>query len=151
MRHAHRFTAGLLAIAIASTTGMALAQQADAQQADALTAPQVRAQLEASGYTDIHDLEFDDGMWKADARSADGNKVDVRLDPRSGQIFPEDAVSQLSESDIRAQLTVAGYSNIRDVEFDDGLWKAEARDSAGRDVELRLDPDSGEIVGKEKD
>lgn len=146
MNTTRRIHLSLLALGLAAVTGVA-----GAQQTEALTAPQVRAQLEASGYTGIHDLEFEDGMWKADAKSADGNKVDVRLDPRTGRIFPEDSVSQLGESDVRAQLSVAGYSNVHDVEFDDGLWKAEARDRSGRDVELRLDPDTGEIVGKEKD
>lgn len=137
----------LLAISLAAMTGTVAAQPTDA-----LTAPQVRAHLEASGYTDIHDLEFDDGMWKADAKSADGKKVDVRLDPRTGQIYPDDrGVSQLSEADIRARLAVAGYTGVHDVKFDDGLWKAEGKDRGGRDIELRLDPDTGEIVGKEKD
>lgn len=146
MNTTRRIHLSLFALGLAAVAGVA-----GAQQTGALTAPQVRAQLEASGYTGIHDLEFEDGMWKADAKSADGNKVDVRLDPRTGRIFPEDRVSQLGESDVRAQLSVAGYSNVHDVEFDDGLWKAEAKDRSGQDVELRLDPDTGEIVGKKKD
>ena len=44
---------------------LALAGTGAAQAQDALTAPQVRAQLEAQGYTKVKDLEFEDGMWKA--------------------------------------------------------------------------------------
>ena len=137
---------GLLAIGLAAASGMAFAQQADA-----LTAPQVRAQLEAQGYTKVEDLKFDDGMWKADATSADGKRVDVRLDPRTGTVYPDDAVSNLSEADVRAKLSAAGYIDVHDVEFDDGLWKADARTAAGAKVELKLDPQTGDVVGKDKD
>jgi len=136
----------LLAIALVAATGVALAQQADG-----LTAPQVRAQLEAQGYTDINDVEFDDGMWEADARSADGNRVELRIDARTGEVFPDEQVAELSEADVRAKLAAAGYTNVHDVDYDDGMWKAEGDDPAGKDVEVRLDPRTGEIVGKEKD
>ncbi len=146
MKTLHRLQIHVLAMGLAAATGVVVAQQVDA-----LSAPQVRAQLEAHGYTEIADLEFDDGMWKAEAKSANGKQVDVRIDPRTGQVYPEDSVPSLGEADIRARLAVAGYSGVRDVKFDDGLWKAEGKDRAGRDVELRLDPETGEIVGKKKD
>ncbi len=122
-----------------------------AQAQDALTAPQVRAQLEAQGYTDVKDIKFDDGMWEADARSADGRQVDVRLDPRNGTVYPDKAVSQLSEADIRAQLSSAGYTGVSDVKLDDGMWKANGRTAAGEKVEVHLDPATGAVVAQEKD
>ncbi|MCR6664320.1 MAG: PepSY domain-containing protein [Luteimonas sp.] len=146
MKTLHRLQIHLLAIGLAAATGTVVAQQVEA-----LSAPQVRAQLEAQGYTDIDDLKFDDGMWKAEAKGANGEKVDVRIDPRTGQVYPDDQVPSLGEDDIRARLALADYSNVHDVEFDDGLWKAEGKDRSGRDVELRLDPETGEIVGKKKD
>ncbi len=133
-----------LALALAAATGAAAAQ-------DTLTAAEVRATLEAQGYTGVNDVEFDDGMWQADARSADGKRVDVRLDPATGGIYADEQVSTLGEADIKARLAAAGYSNVHDVEFDDGLWKAEADDQSGREVGLRLDPDSGEIIGADAD
>lgn len=140
---AHRYAAPL-ALALALAVAAATAQ-------DAMTEAQVRATLEAQGYTHINDIEVEDGMWKADARSADGNRVDLRLNPRSGQVYPEAQVSNLTEADVRAQLAVAGYTNVHDVDFDDGIWTAEADDSTGQDVEVRIDPRTGEVIGKEKD
>ncbi len=132
--------------------GLVLCCSAFAANAQAgLTSQQVRAQLEAQGYTHIDDIEFENGMWSADARSADGNRVGVSLDPRTGQVFPDEQVSNLSKADVDAKLAAAGYTNVHDVEYEDGLWKAEADDPAGRDVEVRLDPRTGQIVGKEKD
>ena len=139
--HAH-----VLAIALLPATGLAFAQQAAG-----MTEPQVRAQLEAQGYTEIHDVEFDDGMWEADAKSADGNHVDLRIDPKNGAVYPSEQVANLGEADVRAKLAAAGYANVHDVDYDEGVWKAEGDDSAGRDVEIRLDPNTGDIVGKEKD
>lgn len=132
-----------LTVALALATGTAAAQ-------DAMTAAQVRATLEAQGYTSINDVEFDDGMWKADARSADGNRVEVRLDS-TGKVFPSDRVATLGEADVRAKLAAAGYTNVHDLKYDDGMWKAEADDASGKDFELQIDADTGKVVGKEKD
>ena len=133
-----------LALAFAAAGGAAVAQ-------DAMTEPQVRAALEADGYTKVNDVEFEDGVWKADARSADGQRVDLRIDPATGRVFPEDQVAQLSEADVSAKLSAAGYTNVHDVDFEDGMWTAEADDPAGKDVKVTLDPANGNVVGKEKD
>lgn len=141
----HSKTSASLILALSCAAGVAFAQS------DGLASQQVRAQLEAAGYTNVHDIEFENGMWTADARSADGNRVDVSIDPRTGKVYPDEQVTNLSKADVQAKLAAAGYTNIHDVDYDDGLWKAEADDPAGRDVEVRLDPKTGQIVGKEKD
>jgi len=129
-------------------SGAALAQAANA---DALTEPQVRALLTEKGYTRIDDLDFEDGAWETDATSADGNRVDVRIDPASKRIFAEALVSTLSEDDVKAKLTAAGYSKVHDVDFDDGMWKAEAERADGNDVEIHLDPKDGKVLHVEND
>jgi hypothetical protein len=118
---------------------------------DALTEPELRAKLEAQGYTRINDVKFVDGLWKADARSANGDRVDLRIDAKTGEIFPDEQVANLSEADVRAQLAAAGYTNVHDVDYEDGIWNAEADDPKGKDVELKIDPGSGRVIGKEKD
>ena len=124
---------------------------AQAPQPDALTEPQVRALLTEKGYTRIDDLDFEDGAWETDATSADGNRVDVRVDPASKRIFAEALVSHLSEDDVKAKLSAAGYSKVHDVDFDDGMWKAEAERADGNDVEIHLDPKDGHILHVEND
>ncbi len=134
----------VLSLALFGVIGTASAQ-------DALTRQQVRAKLEAQGYTKINDVKFRDGVWKADARSANGNRVDIRIDPATGNVYPDEQVANLSEADVRARLATAGYTNVHDVDYEDGIWNAEADDPAGKDVELKIDPDSGKVIGKEKD
>lgn len=138
------FRKAWLAIALVAAAGAATAQEA-------LTEAEIRAKVEAQGYTDVNDVEFDDGIWTADARSADGSRVDLSIDPATGDIYPDTQVSKLGKADIEARLAAAGYSNVHDVEFDDGLWKAEARDASGRDVELRMEPEEGRIIGEKRD
>lgn len=133
------------AVAIAlGVTGVAMAQ-------DALTEAKVRARLTEMGYTQVNDVKFTDGVWKADARSAEGNHVDVRLDAKTGEIYPDEQVANLGEADVRAQLAAAGYTNVHDVDYANGIWNAEADDPSGRDVEVKLDPKTGKVIGKEKD
>ncbi|BCT92526.1 hypothetical protein LYSHEL_15500 [Lysobacter helvus] len=117
----------------------------------ALTEAQVRAKLAADGYTKVNDVKFKDGVWKADARSADGNRVDVRIDAKTGEVYPDEQVANLSEKDVRAKLAAAGYLKVHDVDFEDGIWNAEADDPQGKDVEIKIDPKTGEVIGKEKD
>ena len=138
-----------LVVAFILCTGVAA--PAWAQQTVAMTEAQVRVTLEAKGYTKINDIKFGDGVWKADARSADGNRVDVRLDPATGEVYPDEQVAQLSERDVHAALAAQGYTNVHDVDYEDGIWDAEADDPAGKDVELKLDPRTGKVIGKEKD
>lgn len=143
----------LLSLALAATPLLAQAQTQQAQDPAkaAMTEPQVRALLTEKGYTRMDDLDFEDGMWETDATSADGNRVDVRVNPANGDIKAEALVSNFSENDIKAKLAAAGYSKVHDIDFDDGMWKAEAERADGNDVEIHLDATSGAIVHVEND
>ncbi|UOV03891.1 PepSY domain-containing protein [Pseudoxanthomonas sp. F37] len=143
----------LLALATLAALSGAVFAQAPAPTAgkDALKEPQVRALLTEKGYTHIDDLDFEDGMWETDATSANGDRVDVRINPATGEVMAEKLVSDLSENDVKARLTAAGYSKIHDVDFDDGVWKAEAERADGNDVEIHLAANTGEIIHVEND
>lgn len=134
----------MLVAALALTAGAAAAQ-------DAMTEAKVRATLESQGYSEVHDVAFEDGIWKADARSADGSDVDLSIDPKTGTVHPDKSVAKLTEDDVRASLSAAGYAKVHDVKFDDGIWNAEADDPNGKAVELKIDPANGEVMGAKTD
>lgn len=146
MKAYRKWGPALLGTVLACLCGLAAAQQQPG-----LTKAEVQARLTAQGYTKVNDVKFSDGVWKADARSADGNRVDVRIDPTTGEIYPDEQVANLSEADVRAKLAAAGYTNVHDVDYEDGIWNAEADDPQGKDVELKIDPKTGKVIGKEKD
>ncbi|WP_230474749.1 PepSY domain-containing protein [Dyella monticola] len=116
-------------------------------QDQALTKQEIVAQLKQQGYTDIHDVDFKDGVWTARGRSGDGERVKVRVDPITGKAYPNKQVSRMSEADIRATLSSEGYTHVHDVDFDNGVWKAKAKSPAGASVTLQLDAQSGRIIG----
>jgi len=139
---------GLGLFAALTVAGVASAQD---PVRDTMTEAQIKTSLEAQGYTDINDVKFKDGAWKADARSADGNRVDLRVDATTGKVYPETQVANLSKADVEAKLTAAGYFKVHDVEFRNGVWEAEAENENGKDFELRLDAKTGEVISKRKD
>lgn len=133
----------LLALSVAGVTS--------AQQPSGLTEAQVRQLLAEQGYTKIDDLDFKSGVWKGEATSANGKRTDVKVDPANGQVFTDAPVSNLSENDIKAKLTAAGYTKVHSVEFDDGLWKAKAERADGQDFKVQLSPKDGSVVSAEND
>lgn len=145
-------TRSLLACALALGMGVAAAQPAAPAGVDAgLDARGVHDALVAGGYSQITQIKRDDGMWKAEAVGADGRKRDVRIDAGTGRLYPEDGGTTLREADIQARLAEEGYTRVHDVKFDDGLWEAEAYDAAGVEYALYLDPETGAVVGRERD
>ncbi len=139
---------GIGLVAALTVAGLASAQD---PVHNTMTEAQIRASLETQGYTNINDVKFKDGAWKADARSADGNRVDLRVDAITGKVYPETQVANLSKADVEAKLTAAGYLKVHDVEFRNGVWEAEAESENGKDFELRLDAKTGDVISKRKD
>lgn len=81
--------AGSLVAIVATFGAQALLAQAQPQQSQQLTANQIITLLENAGYTQITDVEKDDGVWEVDAVSPKGERVEIDLDPVSGKIIRE--------------------------------------------------------------
>jgi uncharacterized membrane protein YkoI len=141
----------ILALALSlAFAGGALAQAAPANTGTPLTEADVRALRAQEGYTEVNDVEFKEGVWTADGKSADGNHVEVKVDA-SGKIIPDKNVAKISKDEIVIMAQKAGYKNVHDVDFEGGVWKVEAEMADGTDVELKMDPDDGHILGSEQD
>jgi roadblock/LC7 domain-containing protein len=138
-------------LALAVALALPFAVQACPPAGQPWTDADVRAHLTASGYTNINDVKFSEGVWTADATSPDGSLVEIKLDADTGKIIPDEGTATITKEAVIAKLVAAGYTNVHDVEFEGGVWKAEGHDPAGRDVELKIDPDTGKVLGSEMD
>ena len=141
----------LLALSIAlAVSGTAFAQAAPANTGSPLTEAAVRAALATEGYSEINDVEFKEGVWTADAKSADGNHVELKVG-NDGKVIPDKGVATISKDQIIIMAQEKGYKNVHDVDFEGGVWKVEAEMQDGTDVELKMDPNDGHILGSESD
>ena len=82
----------LAALPAALFAGIVLAQQANPES--------VRASLQAAGYAEVRDIEFDSGLWEAEVRRADGRWGEIAFDPASNEVF--DAKNGRAVLDARA-------------------------------------------------
>jgi len=76
------------ALVVAAPLGVANAQVGAAP--GTLSPAEITRKVEAAGYTNIHDLEYDDGRWELEATSSAGVAVDVDVDAASGTILNEE-------------------------------------------------------------
>lgn len=115
-------------------------------------AADVSAALVAAGYAEIREIEFDDGLWEAEVRRADGRWDEVHVNPADGEILDgEAAAPMLDAAGIRTALEAAGYSAIDDLDRDGATWDADATDARGQRVELRVSAADGRVLHSDVD
>jgi len=160
----HVLTAALSAILLGSGS-VALAQDAPSQTttrttttttrvnspAGALNEAAIQSDIANAGYKKVKGLEFKDGVWQAKARGGNDKWTHIKIGPTTGKVYEADAPSKLDEDEVKAKLTAQGYQNIDDVKFDKGLWKADAKNQQGKDVDLLIDPNDGSVVAEQQD
>ncbi|HEV7123543.1 MAG TPA: PepSY domain-containing protein [Rhodanobacter sp.] len=117
----------------------------------ALTENDVKTAIANAGYKEVKGLEFKNGVWRSKARGGNDRWVKIAVGPVNGKVYPADAPSRLSRDEIAARLAAAGYENVDDIDFDDGLWSAEAKTAHGDDVDLLVDPNNGSVIARSRD
>lgn len=161
-----RMLPAALAAALLCTGGAALAQTAPTQSSRttttttttsvgtsgaALSESEIEASVANAGYKKVKGLKFQDGVWQARARGGNDRWTHIKIGPTTGKVYQANAPSMLNKDEVKAKLTAQGYQNIGDVEFDDGLWSARARNPEGKKVGLLVDPNDGSIVAIKQD
>jgi hypothetical protein len=132
----------LLAVALA-TAGAAAAQAPGTADVIAI----VRTQ----GYTDVDSLVMGaEGLWHAQAREDDGTWREIRIDPNNGRVLTG-LESQLDEDEVRERILARGFTEVREVNWNDGVWEVEAVTPAGQRVDLMLEPDDAEVMAEVSD
>jgi hypothetical protein len=77
-----------LAVALPLAGADALAESVP--QPGQLSPAEVTRRVEARGYTNAHDVEYDDGHWEVEATSSQGLPVELTVDATTGEILRED-------------------------------------------------------------
>lgn len=144
-----------------------------------ITEHEVRDLLLAEGFSHVDDVDYEEsrGLWEAEVTTRDGTEIEVHVDPVSSRVLLGDGTpyvagrplparpatalpapiivqlpaQPLDSTSVHDILANAGFHDVHDVEFDDGRWRAEARDATGEDYEIELDPIDGRIVHVEDD
>jgi hypothetical protein len=160
--HKHTLAAALSATLLLAG-GAAFAQNAPMQTtttttttrvsspAGALSESAIKADIANAGYQEVKGLKFEDGVWQAKARGGNDKWVRIKVGPTTGKVYEADAPSRLNENEVKAKLTAQGYQDVDDVEFDDGLWSADAKNPEGKKVDVLVDPNDGSVVAVKQD
>lgn len=162
-------TAGMAGTAMASNaqgetqanapaTVMAQASQAPAADSPAekteLTMEQVIAKVKEQGYSDISEIEREDGRYCVEARDAEGKRVEIYVDAKTGEIVEKGKSDKadLSKDEVIAKLKEQGYPEVSKIERErerDQYWVM-ASDVDGKRFELHVNAKTGEITRKEQ-
>ena len=139
----------LKSLTLATVVALAVAPAAPAAP---LGMAQVEQTLRKAGYTQIHQIERDDGLWEADVSRADGRFSEVYVDPKTGEIFDEhNGRAQLTTEQVLAKAQSQGLREIHSLERDGATWSLEARNARNQRVEVRLSGYDGRILHSERD
>ncbi|GAB3731409.1 hypothetical protein GCM10028794_07610 [Silanimonas algicola] len=136
---------------LAATLALSLAVAVPLVQARAATAPigleQATGIAQQAGYGAVRGAELDDGVWEVLASAADGSRVTVHIDAATGAILsPEQpGQRQLGIGEVMQRLAAAGYTDVKELERDDGFWTAEVRTTMGFERDVRVHPITGAV------
>lgn len=138
-------------LTLAASLALSLAVAAPAVQAQAAAAPigleQATRIAQQAGYGAVRGAELDDGVWDVLASGADGRRVTVHIDAATGDILwpAQPGQRQLGIDEVMARLAAAGYTDVKELERDDGFWVAEVRTSMGFERDVRVHPLTGAV------
>jgi uncharacterized membrane protein YkoI len=138
-------------LTLAATLALSLAVAVPAVQAQAAATPigleQATRIAQQAGYGAVRGAELDEGVWEVLASRADGARVTVHIDAASGEILSpaQPGQRQLSIDEVMKRLAAAGYTEVKELERDDGFWVAEVRTSMGFERDVRVHPITGAV------
>ena len=112
----------------------------------------VRTKLADAGYRDIHDIEYDDGLWEADVPRPDGSRGDVPTDLERNEIFDGRGQQALIGADaVLAKVAALGYRDVTSIDRDGAVWDVDATGPDGRRMDLRLSGHDGRLLHSKAD
>ncbi|APR06236.1 PepSY domain-containing protein [Thauera chlorobenzoica] len=139
-------------------TGSAIGISAATGQDGWLTLHEVQLKLEALGYRELTKIERDDDKYEVKAIDAQGQRVELDVDPLTGAILGTEVkrskgsrsdteqASWLTLHQVQVKLEATGYRDIQEIERERDHYQAKATDAQGQRVKLAIDPRSGDVL-----
>ena len=124
--------------------------EAPAAEKTELSIEKVIAKVKEQGYSNISEIEREGDRYEIVAKNAEGKKVEVYADAKTGEIVKEDKVS-LSKDEVVAKLKEQGFPEVSKIEREGDRYWAIARDASGEKFELHVSAETGEITRKERE
>ena len=155
---------GILAAALA--LGFA---GAAAAETIVIAEPEVRTIVTKAGYAEPLMIKREDTYWRVRSLNPAGKEVTLFVDADGKVLGASDIVrsrlvttttttttttpapAPLDATSVTSVLADAGFHDIHDVSLQGGVWKAEADDITGDDMEIHVDANTGRIVHVEDD
>ncbi|MEQ9146605.1 MAG: PepSY domain-containing protein [Parvibaculaceae bacterium] len=110
--------------------------------------------MREQGYSDIVEIEREDGQYCVEARNPEGKEVEIYVDATTGEVVEKDKedTADLSKDEVIAKLKEQGYPEVSKIERageGDNCWVM-ASDADGKRFELHVNAKTGEITRKEQ-
>ena len=140
---------GISTILVGSLMALAsTAILADDMPAKSMDMVNILTNLKDQGYVAVHEIKFDDNVYKAEVINSAGNEVKVKIDAQTGKVIePKDKENTMSMLDSVKKAEAAGFKNIYAVESEDDGFKMKAVDKDGKKVKIHFDL-SGNVTSK---
>lgn len=142
---------GISTILVGSLMALAsTAILADDMPAKSIDMVNILTNLKDQGYVAVHEIKFDDNVYKAEVINSAGNEVKVKIDAQTGKMIEstsKEKENNMSMLDAVKKVEAAGYHNIYAVESEDDGFKMKAVDKDGKKVKINLDL-SGNVTSK---
>lgn len=123
---------------------------ADDMPANSMNMSNILSNLKNEGFVAVHEIKFDDKVFKAEVINSAGNEVDVRIDPLTGKILdPKSEENKMSMMDAAKKVEAAGFHNIYSMESEDHGFEIKAMDKDGKKTEIKIDA-AGNMTSKTK-
>ncbi|WP_338024995.1 PepSY domain-containing protein [Aliiroseovarius sediminis] len=140
-------------------TGMAFAgDDCRVPKADWQPREAVQAMAEKQGWT-LRRIETDDGCYEIKGTDAQGREIEAKLDPATLAVVKmqyDDGDCRVPMADwqpreaVQAMAEKQGWT-VRRIKTDDGCYEIKGRDAQGRQIEVKLDPATLDVVEWEYD
>jgi len=110
--------------------------------------------LQSKGYVPIHEIKFDDGMYKAEIWKGNDQEIKLEINPQTKEItqtktkqetHPALPAVKLSLLEIVKKVEAAGYHSVYKIKFKMSRYEVKALDKEGKKVELNVDANTGKV------